>query len=87
MRRHGVNGDATFTSNFTRHLVDSDGCPNQFDLAVQYRWISAQHNNTNIRMDWTLNCACHGKGPSDGLGADVKGTINAEQMLDTADAR
>ena len=59
MRRLGVNGDATFT----RHHVDSDGCPNQFDLAVQYRWISAQHNNTNIRMDWTLNCACHGKGP------------------------
>jgi hypothetical protein len=36
-------------------------------------------------MDWTLNCACHAKGPSDGIGADVKGTINAEQMLDAAD--
>jgi hypothetical protein len=36
-------------------------------------------------MDWTLNCACHAKGPSDGIGADVKGNINAEQMLDTDD--
>ena len=42
-------------------------------------------NNTGIRMDWTLNCSCHAKGPSDGIGADVKGTINAEQMLDTDD--
>ncbi len=36
-------------------------------------------------MDWTLNCLCHAKGPSDGIGADVKGSINAEQMLDADD--
>jgi hypothetical protein len=36
-------------------------------------------------MDWTLNCSCHAKGPSEGIGADVKGTIHAEQMLDAHD--
>ncbi len=45
--------------------------------------ISAQQHH--VEMDWTLNCAWHAKGPSDGIGADVKGTINAEQMLDTDD--
>ena len=65
--------------------VGSDACPNQSDLAAQYRWISMQQNKTGIQMDWTLNCLCHAKGPSDGIGADVKGSINAEQMLDADD--
>ena len=85
MRQLGVDGDETFTIP----PVDSDGCPNQFDLAAQYRRISTQQNKTGIQMDWTLNCSCHAKGPSvhtsDGIGADMKGSINAEQMLDADD--
>jgi hypothetical protein len=37
MRQLGVDGDETFTI----HHVDSDGCPNQFDLVVQYRGLDA----------------------------------------------
>ena len=81
MRQLGVDGDETFTIPH----VDSDGCPNQFDLAAQYRRISTQQNKTGIQMDWSLNFSCHAKGPSDGIGADVKATIHAEQMLDADD--
>ncbi len=81
MRQLGVDGDETFTIPH----IDSDGCPNQFDLAARYRRISTQQNKTGIQMDWSLNCLCHAKGPSEGIGAEVKGTIHAEQMLDADD--
>ena len=81
MRQLGVDGDETFTIPH----VDSEGCPDQFDLTAQYRRISTQQNKTGIQMDWSLNCSCHTKRPSDGIGADVKGNIHAEQMLDAHD--
>jgi hypothetical protein len=32
----------------------------------QYRRISTQRNKTGIQMDWTFDCSCHAKRPSDG---------------------
>ena len=58
---------------------------NSLSLHNKYRRISTQQDKTGIQMDWTLNCSCHARGPSDGIGADVKGTIHAEQMLDADD--
>jgi hypothetical protein len=47
-KQHAAPGVA-----FSTHYVDSDGCPNQFDLADQYLWISGQQQRNGIRMDWT----------------------------------
>jgi hypothetical protein len=82
LKANGVNGEATFKI----HLVDSDGCPNQFDLAPQYLWIAGQQMKTGIRMDWTLNCPCHGKAKSDQSCGEGKEMVAAEQLLHTAES-
>ena len=82
LKANGVNGEATFKI----HLVDSDGCPNQFDLAPQYLWIAGQQTMTRIRMDWTLNCPCHGKAKSDPSCGKGKEMVAAEQLLHTAES-
>ena len=81
LKANGVDGEGTFKI----HLVDSDGCPNQFDLAPQYLWIAGQQTKTRIRMDWTLNCPCHGKAKSDPSCGKAKEMVAAEQLLHTAD--
>ena len=45
-KQHAAPGVA-----FSTHYVDSDGCPNQFDLADQYLWISV--SNSATEFEWT----------------------------------
>ena len=70
---------------FTVHYVDSDGCPNQFDLADQYLWISGQQERHGIRMDWSLNCPCHGKALSDPEMGAAKAMVAGEQLRHSED--
>ena len=57
-----------FTANadagvkWTAHFADSDGAPNQFNLADQYLWISCQQGLHGIHLIWTINCPCQRQG-------------------------
>jgi len=79
-KQHAAPGVA-----FSTHYVDSDGCPNQFDLADQYLWISGQQQRNGIRMDWTLNCPCHGKALSDPEMGAAKAKVAGEQLKHNED--
>jgi hypothetical protein len=65
------------------HLADSDGAPTQFDLGDQYLWISYQLATTGIRMDWTLNCACHGKNKVDPENGGAKNMVHAAMLTES----
>jgi hypothetical protein len=65
------------------HLVDSDGAPTQFDLADQYLWISYQLAKHGIRMDWTLNCSCHGKNKVDPENGGAKNMVLAAMLTES----
>jgi hypothetical protein len=79
-KQHAAPGVA-----FSTHYVDSDGCPNHFDLADQYLWISGQQQRNGIRMDWTLNCPCHGKALSDPEMGAAKAKVAGEQLKHNED--
>ncbi len=81
MRQLGVDGDETFTI----HHVDSDGCPNQFDLAVQYRGLDAAEQDRHPNGLVLELARATPSEPSDAIGADKKGTFHAEQMLHAFD--
>jgi hypothetical protein len=65
------------------HLADSDGAPTQFDLADQYLWISYQLAIHGIRMDWTLNCSCHGKNKVDPENGGAKNMVLAAMLTES----
>ena len=81
LKANGADGPGTFEV----HCVDSDGCPNQYDCAVQYYWIGRHLNDTGIRLMWAISAPAHGKGPSDEACGGSKAAVLAENMLHTAE--
>ena len=70
-------------SSWEVHFADSDGAPTQFDNATQYLWISYQQAKSSIKMDWTLNCPCHGKNKVDPENGAAKNLVLLEMLTET----